>query len=484
MEFVMNEEIRLTFEKDDVLYREVYADTIINIVKKGDSLSDNDGLVIALDSAWGTGKTIFIEKLKNKIKKEHKDIIVVKYNAWDNDYIENAFMPLMYELYENNDFFDNFKNEIELNEHFKRAMKDIGIAFAKDIFSKYSNTIGALSENSKILSDKEAKQLTIFDDLKAQKEAIKKFKNILAESKCLKKDNKKLFILIDELDRCKPLFAIHTLEIIKHLFNIKNVVFLLSVDFAQLRHSIATIYGKDMDSDGYLRRFVNSVLKLPEPNISDYVNFLFEETNFIQIVKNGTKNPDDFQRFKKNIIDIFEIMKLSLRDINIVFYNFKLYFLSRFIELENIELSIIYIVLMIIKYKYPNDYIQLIKGDYWNMQNRLPNALKIDQLISIDKLFPQNSTVTELLKNKTMFSIMPELDVKKLIEVNNSCVKFDGSKRDENKYTQIQFPKKSGLLFDDFWRLKQMGDEKGNVPNIRVIEYLSKQIEMFDLAAR
>lgn len=481
----MNKESRRTFN-ENILKREVYADTIINIVKEWEILTNDDGLVIALDSPWGTGKTTFIEKLKNKIKKDHDDIIIVKYNAWDNDYVENAFISLMYELYENEDFVGNFKNEIELNEDFKRALKAIGIAFAKDIFSKFSNTIEIIPKNVKNLRDKEAKQLTIFDDLKTQKEAIKNFKKILAESECLNKNNKKLFILIDELDRCKPLFAIHTLEIIKHLFNIKNVAFLLSVDFAQLRHSIATVYGKDMDCEGYLRRFVNSVLKLPEPNISDYVNFLFEETNFIQIIKNGSKNPIGFQKFKNYIIEIFEIMNLSLRDINIVFYNFKLYFLSRFTELENIDLSIIYIILMTIKYKYPNDYTQLIKGDYWNKKDRLPNALKIDQLNSIDRIFPGNDTIKNLLKNETMFSIMNKLDVKKIIEVNKSQLKFNGSKQEINKYTEILFPEipgKIGLLFDDFWRLKQMGDEKGNIPNLTIIEYLSKQIEMFDLTA-
>ena len=53
----------------------------------------------------------------------------------------------------------------------------------------------------------------------------------------------RLLIFIDELDRCRPTFAIETLEVVKHFFNVPNVVFVFSLDMNQLQKSIKTIYG-------------------------------------------------------------------------------------------------------------------------------------------------------------------------------------------------------------------------------------------------
>jgi hypothetical protein len=73
-------------------------------------------------------------------------------------------------------------------------------------------------------------------------------------------------ILIDELDRCRPTYAIEMLEAIKHWFCVPNVVFVLAMDREQLSHSIRAVYGQGFDVDGYFLRFFHLLEQMPSLN--------------------------------------------------------------------------------------------------------------------------------------------------------------------------------------------------------------------------
>ena len=53
------------------------------------------------------------------------------------------------------------------------------------------------------------------------------------------------FFIVDELDRCRPDYAITYLETIKHIFDIKGAVFILAADRQQLENSAKTAFGLD-----------------------------------------------------------------------------------------------------------------------------------------------------------------------------------------------------------------------------------------------
>ena len=72
-------------------------------------------------------------------------------------------------------------------------------------------------------------------------------------------------LLVDELDRCRPTYAVQILEKMKHLFNVPNIIFVLAVDRNQLGYSIQSMYGQGMDVSGYLRRFIDLDFNLPVP---------------------------------------------------------------------------------------------------------------------------------------------------------------------------------------------------------------------------
>src|SRR5690606_22631130 len=80
-----------------------------------------------------------------------------------------------------------------------------------------------------------------------------------------------MFVLVDELDRCRPSYAVALLERVKHLFDAPRVVFVFATDSGQLRHSISGAYGPGFDGFGYLGRFFDRTYKFPQPNIGEIV---------------------------------------------------------------------------------------------------------------------------------------------------------------------------------------------------------------------
>jgi hypothetical protein len=90
-----------------------------------------------------------------------------------------------------------------------------------------------------------------------------------------------LIFIIDELDRCKPTFALELLEKVKHIFSIPNVHFVLSTHLAQLENTVKFSYGSDVDARTYLQKFYNVILHLPDEGrhlnervISKYFGYL------------------------------------------------------------------------------------------------------------------------------------------------------------------------------------------------------------------
>lgn len=97
--------------------------------------------------------------------------------------------------------------------------------------------------------------------------------------KDLKTKKLPLFILIDELDRSRPNYAIELLENIKHLFDIEGIVFIIATDTKQLSHSINAIYGNNFASEKYLKRFFDQEYSLIVPDNFVYIDSLFEQNN-------------------------------------------------------------------------------------------------------------------------------------------------------------------------------------------------------------
>ena len=133
-----------------------------------------------------------------------------------------------------------------------------------------------------------------------------------------------MIFIIDELDRCNPHYAVKVLERIKHLFNIPNIIFVLSIDKEQLSNSIRGYYGSDLiNANEYLKRFIDIEYALPDPDVEKFCSYLYDYYGFEAYEKaRGTKEMEESILTIANTL--FMHKNLSLRQIEKIFAHIRL----------------------------------------------------------------------------------------------------------------------------------------------------------------
>ncbi len=256
------------------LGRERYGNALTKLV------SDNlDGNVIALNNRWGAGKTTFVKMWRELL--EQKGTKTIYFNAWESDFEDNPLSALMAEL----------KSVLRPSENFDNLLKyggNILLNVASNLGTKFIERHigeGTVGDVARIVTG-QAKD--IFEEEISEyintKDSIQKFRNALKNYIQQDCDKIPLIFFVDELDRCRPSYAVKVLETIKHIFSVPNITFVLSIDKDQLGYAVQGFYGSDkIDTKEYLRRFIDIEFTLPAPDMDKYYNFLFKKFKIWEI---------------------------------------------------------------------------------------------------------------------------------------------------------------------------------------------------------
>ena len=267
--------------------------------------------VLALDAPWGYGKTTFLTMWAKWLRREEQGFPVVAFfNAWETDFTNQPFLAMSSELTKeleasdktaSSPAFDTFK---KAGKNLLRVAVPVISQLAESLIPVVGSAVGvALSAAVSDESDT--------NDYQEAKKAIAEFKAALG--KLAQELGSPLVIMIDELDRCRPSYAVELLEVAKHLFAVDNVVFVLAVNRAELVHSIKALYGTDFDSAGYLRRFFDLDFQLPEPSREQFVQELLKTTKLTASLQTGD---GQIHQTAKDLLEAFlGSPELSLRDI-------------------------------------------------------------------------------------------------------------------------------------------------------------------------
>ena len=229
---------------------------------------------IALNGEWGSGKTFFVKQVKLILDAENpqsnlpeemrlkvKGLIpnqftcpdcytTVYYDAWANDNHEDPLLSLIYEAIRS--------GQIDYSPEQKRSIFDTLSNIADVLTGKnISNFLEALRGSNELEDMQKGADL---------ESLVRDFINYLIEER-----GNRLVFFIDELNRCKPDYAIRFLERIKHYFDDERVTFVFSVSLSQLQWTVKSYYGSEFDSTRYLDKFFDIRLTLPQVN---YDNFL------------------------------------------------------------------------------------------------------------------------------------------------------------------------------------------------------------------
>ena len=300
--------------KHDVLSRRLAVESTAHFVRNVDG-----PFVLALNSPWGTGKSTFIRMLQETLGTDGYPCLY--FDAWRSDFLADPLIAFVGELQVAFDAMSSGKGKAK--KQLAKARK-LATAIAKraiplagklatagllDVDTALEDTAGELTEG--VLEDAVSAYV-------AEREQIRNFRETLQSSIAdllTPVDKDKVVIFVDELDRCRPTYAIDLLERVNHLFDIENVVFVLSMDRTQLGISIGAVYGEDTNSSEYLRRFIDLEFRLPEPDPSAFTDHLLSSFEVFDAMSDRTASEftHDPQQIRGLFIELSDLLNLSLR---------------------------------------------------------------------------------------------------------------------------------------------------------------------------
>ena len=313
--------------KKDCFHREQYIKNLTNLI----SIS-SEATVMSIEAPWGFGKTTFVKIWQQYLI--NNGFLAIYFNAWENDYSNEPLGSFISSITSDIDKLDVF-NEEKVTADLKKVggailSKGIPILLA-------ALTHGILNGSNfdtieKFISDGDLSKLVdessslAIEALIKQKEDIASFKKTLGKlTEAIDKTEKELplVIFIDELDRCKPNFALDLLESIKHIFSVSDIFFIVSIDRESLQNSLETLYGSRFDCDGYLRRFFDFSFQLNQSSVDilDFIGAEFKKLDMLKLLQNSAPPNNPITLISDVVIEKkFSIRKLQqiISEMNII----------------------------------------------------------------------------------------------------------------------------------------------------------------------
>lgn len=264
---------------DDSIGRNSQVAYFISLVE---SLDESNS--IAINSPWGSGKTFFVKQIQMILEAHNqfiesefdeaevekicncykalcdkigipvieKPYLPIYYNAWQYDNDDDPVLSLVFEI------MSTIDDECGIDE------KNINYI---EILKTFANTfnikgLSGLLDSIKIEDN--------FKNIKETRSLKRKVDEFLDKIPAERAD--KIIVFIDELDRCKPTYAVKVLERIKHYFNNDKILFVFSTNLEELQSSVKCVYGEKFNAYRYLDRFFDLKIPLIKPDMQKYLS--------------------------------------------------------------------------------------------------------------------------------------------------------------------------------------------------------------------
>ena len=295
---------------DDVLNRAEIASRLTNLIR-----TQSVPFVVSIDGYWGTGKTFMLKRWQKDL--EIQGFQSIYFNAWEDDFCDDPLLAIIGQL------------SIHLNRKSRFKTKTRGVVQkAKGLFrpralSLSMNYEGLTVTGNADLGHNQNEEVGLLEDYLFQRESKDSLKKELSElaTDVAEATKHPLVFIIDELDRCRPTFAIELLERVKHIFDVPNLVFVFGINRDELCSSLQSVYG-EIDSGVYLRRFFDMEFTLPEADAESFCRHLFDEFELHEFFASLSQEAHteihlkEFRDLSDNFGKLWACLGLSLRDID------------------------------------------------------------------------------------------------------------------------------------------------------------------------
>ena len=295
------------------------------------------GAVLALDARWGEGKTWFVMHWQKYLEQTAIPHKVLYINAFAQDHIDDPFLLIAAELRA------VIAQDLSAQKRFTEKVMQVGKVLAPAAYKAAVSTgakwaMGINDGGDKLeklqeqLIDAASEQVGLWVEKQIKehennKNAFANFKTVLKELAA--KHEQPIVFIIDELDRCNPLFSVRLIERIKHFFDIPNIVFVLVCDKHQLQKTICHQFGYDENlGEAYLDKFVDFTIKLERPTNVDRTN------EYLEIISTYLNNlgftEDEINKYKHLALICATVQNKSIRQVKKILNSFSLLQINHF----------------------------------------------------------------------------------------------------------------------------------------------------------
>ena len=289
----------------DYLSRQPYLDLLKSII--ANQCDNSSGYSFAIDGEWGSGKSWILQELEKKLLEEKDNkYLIFHYNAWENDFYDEplvAILSVMIEKLEEvckaEEVINGINKKLEATS--LKILKNLAISIAN---TTLQNKIGVdfkdVVEDFQKISDENS-------DLKSLKKDVDSFLTLKCGIKKIRiqlselAQGRHILLIIDELDRCLPEYAIKVLERLHHICNEMPVIQILAINKRNFADSISNVFGKNFYNspysveltnqfaESYLQKFVDAIIPLPNGHPISQLEILNGlETKFNSYIRQDT----------------------------------------------------------------------------------------------------------------------------------------------------------------------------------------------------
>ncbi len=316
----------------------------------------DESACISLDAKWGDGKTFFVRQIEEVLKyvlanqRADEENPIEKLPSYeylkDNEMmakidLKHSYLPIYYNAWMYDNHSDPLMSLLLVMTKTCRGVYDTKIDSEKiskklvEALATLPISLGEFKANPFTAIEKlQGKSMDILSLVQTEEEIRERVKGIFND--IIVERAQKLVIFIDELDRCRPSFAIEMLERIKHYFDDERVIFVVSLNKEQLIHTITNYYGSGFDATRYLNKFFDVNINLPAMDkyqkqtlefidIQEKKKFLEGKSEFVtnvlpelkiykrfinRLIGDGSRTVEE-EQFKSNCEEVVKVYKYA-----------------------------------------------------------------------------------------------------------------------------------------------------------------------------
>ncbi|MBP3450313.1 MAG: AAA family ATPase [Spirochaetaceae bacterium] len=300
----------------DHLLRQPYLNLLKSIITT--QCNNSSGYSFAIDGEWGCDKTWILNELEKQLteKKENK-FIIFHYNAWKNDFYDEPLVALLSVMIES---LKKYKKSITetgsvsklISSSITTLMKIVGNVVEKKYNLNPNDIIDSVKDSGKAIANIKLTK-SDFNKLLPLENALNQIKDII--TKLAKSAH--IILIIDELDRCLPEYAIKVLERLHHICNEMPITQILAINKSVLVDSISTVFGKNYSNtdnhdrwntffaDSYLQKFLDVSIPLPTGTLDSRLGILNGlEKNYVPYIR-PTNFGQEFIKLDEEFLILF-----------------------------------------------------------------------------------------------------------------------------------------------------------------------------------